>query len=247
MIRKKRQLEISLQSIPTFPNPKVELEQYQTPAKIAADLLWNAHALGDIEGMKVADLACGTGIFSVGSALLGSAEVVGVDSDPEAVDIARHEASHMGLEEVCRFITTDVSDFNEKADTVIQNPPFGAQKANKEADRQFIVKSMEVAPVVYSFHILETEEFVRKYKAKYHDTPDAMAALGYDAVRILCEAITRAGTTEPKALRDAIAATANFEGVTGSITLDKERNARKSAVVLQVKNGKFQYLETVEP
>jgi len=164
MIRKKRQLEISLQSILTFSNPKVDLEQYQTPAKIAADLLWNAYALGDIGGMKVADLACGTGIFSIGSALLGASEVVGVDADPEAVEIARQEAAQRGLDEVSRFITADITDFNEKADTVIQNPPFGAQKSHrKEADRIFMAKSLEVAPVVYSFHILETEDFVRNY------------------------------------------------------------------------------------
>lgn len=164
MIRKKRQLEIYLQSIQTFTNPKVDLEQYQTPAKIAADLLWNAHALGDIEGMKVVDLACGTGIFSIGSALLGAAEVIGVDADPDAVDIARQEASKRGLERVSRFETLDISDFNEEADTVIQNPPFGAQKAHrKESDRLFIAKSLEIAPVVYSFHHQETEEFVRNY------------------------------------------------------------------------------------
>ncbi len=164
MIRKKRQLEISLQSIPTFPNPKIELEQYQTPAKIAADLMWNAHALGDIGGMKVADLACGTGIFSIGSALLGAVEVVGVDADSDAVDIARQETSRRGLEKVSRFITADVFDFNEKADTVIQNPPFGAQKASKKnVDRIFMEKAIESAPVVYSFHIKETEEFVESY------------------------------------------------------------------------------------
>ncbi len=167
MIKKKKQLEIALQSVETFKNPKVDLEQYQTPAKIAADLLWNANALGDIEGLKVADLACGTGIFSIGAALLGASEVVGVDLDPEAVEIARWEASHRGLDEVVRFETLDVSEFNEEADTVIQNPPFGAQKAHrKEADRIFMDKSLEVAPVVYSFHILETEEFVKDYFQK---------------------------------------------------------------------------------
>jgi putative methylase len=164
LIKKKKQLEIALQSVETFKNPKVDLEQYQTPAKIAADLLWNAHALGDIEGMKVVDLACGTGIFSIGSALLGAAEVVGMDVDPEAVKIARQEADRRRLDEVSRFITADVTDFNEKADTVIQNPPFGAQKAGKKnVDRIFMEKAIESAPVVYSFHIKETEEFVESY------------------------------------------------------------------------------------
>lgn len=164
MIRKKRHLEMALQTIRTFKDPKVDMEQYQTPAEIAADLLWNAHALGDIEGMKVADLACGTGIFSIGSALLNAREVVGLDADPGAVDIAREEASTRGLDKVCRFITADVREFQEKADTVIQNPPFGAQKAHrKEADRLFITRSLEIAPVVYSFHLRETEDFVIKY------------------------------------------------------------------------------------
>lgn len=164
MIRKKRQLEISLQSIQTFQKPKADLEQYQTPAKIAADILWNAYALGDIEGLKVADLACGTGIFSIGSALLGAGEVVGVDVDPDAVDIARREASGRELEEVSRFEALDISDFNEKADTVVQNPPFGAQKAGeKNIDRIFMKKAIECAPVIYSFHIKETEEFVERY------------------------------------------------------------------------------------
>lgn len=164
MIKKKKQLEIALQSVETFKNPKVDLEQYQTPAKIAADLLWNAHTLGDIEDMKVADLACGTGIFSIGSALLGAVEVVGMDVDPEAVKIARQEADRRRLDEVSRFITADVTDFNEKADTVIQNPPFGAQKAGKKnVDRILMEKAIESAPVVYSFHIKETEEFVESY------------------------------------------------------------------------------------
>lgn len=167
MYKKKRQLEMALQSIETFKNPKVNLEQYQTPAKIAADILWNAHAMGDIQGMKVADLACGTGIFFIGSALLGAAEVVGVDVDPDAVEIARQETAQRGLGEVARYIMGDVTQFNEKADTVIQNPPFGAQKINrKEIDRLFMKKAIEVAPVVYSFHIMETEEFVRNYFCK---------------------------------------------------------------------------------
>jgi len=163
MFKKKRQLEIALQSIQTFKNPKVEFEQYQTPAEIAADLLWNAKSRGDIENMKVADLACGTGILSIGAALLGAKEAVGVDIDSLAINIAQEEASNKGLENV-RFITADIYDFKETADTVIQNPPFGAQKAHrKEADRLFMEKSLEIAPVVYSFHLAETEEFVKNY------------------------------------------------------------------------------------
>ncbi len=89
--------------------------------------------------------------------------------------------------------------------------------------------------------------FVAAYKAKYNKTPDAMAALGYDSAYVLAEAIKRAGTTEGDKLRAAIAATKDFEGVTGKFSLDDKRNAVKSAAILQIKGGKFTFLETIAP
>lgn len=164
MITKKIQLEMAIESIPPHPTPKVDLEQYNTPAKIAADVLWNAFTLGDIEGLKVVDLGTGTGIFAIGAALLGALGVVGIDFDPQAVKIARVEASKRGLEDLTRFISVNVKSFDEKADTVIQNPPFGVQRAHhKEADRLFMSKSLEIAPVVYSFHMFQTEDFVKRF------------------------------------------------------------------------------------
>jgi putative methylase len=167
MFNKKRQLEMALQDIPPHNNPKIDLEQYSTPSIIAADVLWNAHSIGDIDGMKVADLGCGTGIFTIGSSMMGARESVGVDIDDEAVSIAEIQALKMGVQDKARFVTSDIRDFSESADTVIQNPPFGAQKTNrKEADRLFMVKALEIAPVVYSFHIHETEDFVSNFFKK---------------------------------------------------------------------------------
>ncbi len=91
------------------------------------------------------------------------------------------------------------------------------------------------------------QEFVKKYKDKHGTVPDAMAALGYDSMMILANAIKKAGTTEGKALRDAIAATKDHPGITGVITLDEKRNANKPAVILTIKDGKFVYVETVAP
>lgn len=93
----------------------------------------------------------------------------------------------------------------------------------------------------------KVQEFVKKYKAKYGETPDDMAALGYDSAMILADAITRAGTTDSAKLRDAIAATKDHDGITGNITIDQNRNASKPAVILTVGNGGFQYVETVQP
>jgi len=91
------------------------------------------------------------------------------------------------------------------------------------------------------------QNFLTKFKTKYLESPDAMAALGYDATMLLVDALKRAGTTDSAALRDAIASTSGFPAVTGNITLDAKRNATKSAVILQIQNGKFRFVETVAP
>jgi branched-chain amino acid transport system substrate-binding protein len=91
------------------------------------------------------------------------------------------------------------------------------------------------------------QKFVSDYKARYGETPDALAGLGFDAASILFDAIKRANSTDGAKIRDAIAQTKDFPGVTGKITLDKDRNAVKPAVVLQVKEGKLNYVETITP
>jgi branched-chain amino acid transport system substrate-binding protein len=91
------------------------------------------------------------------------------------------------------------------------------------------------------------QSFVAKYKAKYGSTPDCQAAMGFDTVKLLAQAITKAGSTDPKAIRDAVAATKDFPGVTGKITLDANRNASKPAVIQTIGDGKFKFVENVEP
>lgn len=95
----------------------------------------------------------------------------------------------------------------------------------------------------------EIQNFVKAYKAKYGVEPDSLAALAYDAAKVLADAIKRAGTTESAKLRDAISSTRNFPGVTGVITLDADRNAVKPAVVLALdpEAGKFKFKETIAP
>jgi len=91
------------------------------------------------------------------------------------------------------------------------------------------------------------QDFVKKYKAKYNAVPDAFAALGYDATKLLADAIKRAGSTDPDKLRAAIQDTEGFAGVSGKITIGKDRNAVKSAVILTIKDGALKYAETIEP
>lgn len=91
------------------------------------------------------------------------------------------------------------------------------------------------------------QKFVTDYSERFGEAPDAMAALGYDAAKILMDAIERAGSTEPTAIRDALAQTSDFPGVTGNITIDQDRNAVKPAVILRVVDGELVYVETIEP
>ena len=92
------------------------------------------------------------------------------------------------------------------------------------------------------------QSFVKDYKAKYNnETPDAMAALGYDSAMLLADAMKHAGSTDNAKVRDAIAAEKNFAGVTGNISMDANRNASKPAVILTIKNGAFKYVQTVAP
>jgi branched-chain amino acid transport system substrate-binding protein len=91
------------------------------------------------------------------------------------------------------------------------------------------------------------QNFLAKYKKKYGVMPDSMAALGYDAANILFAAIERAGSTDPKAIARELAATKNFEGVTGTITIDANRNASKPGVILEITGGKTRYVTTIAP
>jgi branched-chain amino acid transport system substrate-binding protein len=91
------------------------------------------------------------------------------------------------------------------------------------------------------------QTFVKSYKAKWGEVPDGMAASGYDAAKVAIDAMNRAPELTGGALKDAIAATKEYPGVTGSITIDQDHNAVKPAVVLKVENGAAKYVSTVKP
>lgn len=178
-IQNKKDLEIRIESIPKHPNPKIELEQYSTPATIAADVLWNAYTLGDIEDKNILDLGSGTGIFTIGSALLNAKYSVGIDVDGESIDLAIKTANSMEINR-CMFLNRDLNlfykmssdelnkslnqDILDPVDVIIQNPPFGSQyKGKKGSDRIFIQVAMNLSPVIYSFHMSKTENFLNSY------------------------------------------------------------------------------------
>lgn len=93
----------------------------------------------------------------------------------------------------------------------------------------------------------DTKKFIDAFKAKYGTNPDALAALGYDAARLLVDALKRAKTLDGPGIREAIASTKDFPGVTGKTTIDENGNARKSALVFQIKGNAFKVFKTYTP
>jgi branched-chain amino acid transport system substrate-binding protein len=93
----------------------------------------------------------------------------------------------------------------------------------------------------------KSQAFVANFSKKYGQAPTGLGALGYEAALVLIDSIKRAGKNDPSAIRDAIAATKDFEGVTGKITIDAQRNPQKSAVVLKVEGGKAKFETSIAP
>lgn len=106
---------------------------------------------------------------------------------------------------------------------------------------------------IYSNHYshedprLRVQEYIRKYREQHGKTPDGTAALGYDAARILCQAMERAKSLSGKDIAAELAATRDFDGVTGKISIDAQRNAVKPIVILEMKGGEPRYVATIKP
>jgi putative methylase len=159
----KSSLAIELSKLKLFSSPDVKLEQYPTDSEIAAEVLWNAHMLGDIENAVIADLGCGTGILGIGALLLRAKKIYFIDIDKDALQIAKNNCVELGIEENCVFINKKIKEiksdsFDEKVDLVIQNPPFGTKE--EHADKQFLEKAFEITKKVISFHKESTKVFV---------------------------------------------------------------------------------------
>jgi putative methylase len=165
----KKQLEILLSKLQLNPTPLVGLEQYTIPGDIAAQIINIAYLSGDIEGKHVADFGCGTGRLTIGCALMAAKDVVGIDIDEKVLKIASENVriaerlTKNKIREKMKFLKNDVSDWEGKVDTVIQNPPFGIQKLH--ADRLFLKKALECGKKIYSLHRAyeKTREFLKKY------------------------------------------------------------------------------------
>lgn len=161
---RKRDLEILLSRIPPLPAPKLQLEQYTTPPHLAARMLWVAAAtFRDLPADLVLDLGAGTGRLGLGAALLGSAFVLLVDVDFEALKHALAAARALGVDAAVDAVCSDATRFamSRVADCTVQNPPFGVHR--RGADVEFLTAALRLSSTVYSVHKAETADYlVRK-------------------------------------------------------------------------------------
>lgn len=183
---KLKKLEEYLQSVDSFERPKVLLEQYITPSHIASNLLFTIqNNYDDLDGKLVCDLGCGTGMLSIGSALLGSSHVVGFDIDEEALVVAKNNVDEMEIANI-DLVQCDVlnglndSLWHKAFDTVLMNPPFGTKK-NAGMDMKFLKIAIQLSNnFVYSLHKSSTRDYIQKKTKELKVEGKVIAELRYN-------------------------------------------------------------------
>ena len=183
---KLKQLEVELQKIEPFLNPKIEFEQYPTTAHLAAHMLFTADSFEDIEGKTVLDLGVGCGMLLIGSIMMGAGANIGIDIDTEALEQTRSNLDDVGAE--CKLIQGNVQELLAKndeeilhliADTVIMNPPFGTK--TKGADMDFLRFAARVAKkAIYTLHKTSTRDHVLRVGESLGLKGRVIAELEYD-------------------------------------------------------------------
>ena len=165
MVNSKKQLAILISKLKNFENPDFRLEQYPTDSEIAAEIVWSMFSRREIEGKIVADLGCGTGILGLSTLLMGAKKIFFVDIDEKVMKIVKEnlkfieQEEDIKLDDKAEFIVSDIKNFDEKVDVVIENPPFGIQ-GKTHADRAFLEKAFGLAKCIYTFHKAESKGFI---------------------------------------------------------------------------------------
>ncbi|XP_037786861.1 rRNA N6-adenosine-methyltransferase METTL5-like [Penaeus monodon] len=184
---KLKELESWLQDITGFENPKVKLEQYETPAHIAARMVHTMESsFGDLQGKVVADLGCGCGMLAIGTVMMGASVAFGFDIDSDALQICQENLEELEVPSI-ELIQTDVkllggdqSKFHKFFDTVVLNPPFGT-KHNHGSDMEFLKVALDISKTaVYSLHKTATRSHITKKAADWGVKMQVLAQLRYD-------------------------------------------------------------------
>ncbi|SEW32544.1 METTL5 family protein [Natrinema salifodinae] len=175
MAPSRRTLARRLESVDDFSDPSASLEQYLTPSELAAHLCHLAGLQGDLD-RRVVDLGTGTGMLAIAASLSGADRVAGLDVDPDALRLARRNERAVRDESggdrargsrAIAWLRGDVTrhPFSITDATVLSNPPFGAQRGNRHADREFLETAREIGAVSYTIHNEGSQDFVESFAA----------------------------------------------------------------------------------
>ncbi len=140
---KKNHLARKLSEVEDFEDPKIKMEQYLTPAHLAADLIYTAYMQGDIENQEVVDLGAGTGMLSIGAALVGG-NVTAVEKDEDAVETLQKNIDEYDVE--LDVVNEDMNKVDSGFDTVLMNPPFSV---HSDLGMKFWEKAVSIGSKVY--------------------------------------------------------------------------------------------------
>lgn len=150
------------------------------------------------------------------------------------------------------YYTEDALMAKQARDLGLNQPILTGDGAQADALIQIGGKAVENMYFTGHFHkdgasTERAKEYIKRYEAKYHKDADAFGALGADAYFLLVDAVKRAGSTDGAKVRDALASTKDFQGVSGKITMGEDGNPIKSMVINKVEGGKFVYVTTINP
>ena len=164
-MRSRRSIARTLEAVSDFDEPRVDLEQYLTDPELAAHICHLAALRGDFTDTSVLDLGCGTGVLALGARAAGASRIVGLDVDRSALDIAVRNERELFDSEDIGWVRGDVTSppLRPRGATVLSNPPFGAQRSNRHADRAVLRTIRELASVSYTIHNEGSFDFVESF------------------------------------------------------------------------------------
>jgi putative methylase len=167
----RRQLAIQLEKVPGFMSPDERLEQYSLDAEAAANLLWTVkNETTDLASTRVLDLGCGTGILTLGAALIGASLAVGVDLDSRALERAHKMAHQLDVDSRTDWVRARIPEVSVKSDLVVQNPPFGVKR--RGSDLQFLKAALSSSRLTYSIHLASQSgrEYLQRFIEQHGGT-----------------------------------------------------------------------------
>jgi len=184
LLIKRKDLEIFLQNLERIQKLDIRFEQYPTPSRVAANLLWIAGIENeDLFQKNILDLGSGSGILAIGAAFLGAKNVFGIEIDRNAIEVAKRNCEIVELSNICNWICSDVRSLQlRKIHTTIMNPPFGMRKEGFTRDRDFLQKAFEISKVIYSISSYneKTRIFFNKYCKENGAEIDKVIKMDFD-------------------------------------------------------------------